>query len=73
MGPYYEKLFKNFQYPEKGGGGPLLWKVFSEIQFFQESTKPFIHLFLMKAGRFTYLKKHMFASNTSKCKIYPNK
>ena len=39
---------------------------FSEIHFYQESTKPSIHLSLMKAGPFT-LENHI-ALKASKCK-----
>ena len=42
---------KIIQYPVRGGVGLYCEMFFSEIHFFQESTHPFIHLSLMKAGR----------------------
>ena len=41
---------KILKYLVDGGGGALLWKVFSQIIFFRRS---FIHLSLGKAGPFT--------------------
>ena len=45
---------KIIEFHVDGGGGALLWSVFSQIHFFSGALSTFIHLFLGKAGPFTF-------------------
>ena len=72
----WDPIVRNFPniiwYPVKGGWASIV-SFFSEIHFFQESTKPFIHLSLMRAGRFTYLKKTHVCFEHLKMQDFPPK
>ena len=46
MNLYCETCSKIIEYPVNGGRGPLLWEVFSPIQFFQEEFYPPWYTFL---------------------------
>jgi hypothetical protein len=62
---------KIIQYPVDGGGGALLWKVFSQIHFFSGGAlSTFIRLSLGKAGPFT-LESHIHVK-ALKMQGFPN-